>query len=175
MRQKVLLAASLVVLLLTVASYGQNLGKGRSEADKVKKALQQADLKDVTVSEDADKNTITLAGMVHSEEAKERAGSIARSVAANRMIANEISVQPVGSESQARAIASNLDDGIENNYKAALISKHLDNLSIHYKAKNGVLVLSGRVKNAEQRQEAAELASKVPNVRQVINQLEVRP
>jgi osmotically-inducible protein OsmY len=84
---------------------------------------------------------------VHSEEAKARAAEVAKSAAGNRQIANEISVQPVGEESQARSIASNRDDAIEDNYKAELLSKHMDNLSIHYKAKNGTLVLTGSVKN----------------------------
>ena len=52
-----------------------------------------------------------------------------------------------------------------------LISKRLDELSIHYKVKNGVLTLSGNVPNQAQRQEAELLASKVPNVQQVMNQL----
>ena len=50
----------------------------------------------------------------------------------------------------------------------------MNNLSIHYKAKNGVLELTGTVKNTGQRNEAEELARKVPNVRQVVNQLEVK-
>jgi len=141
----------------------------------VKKALQQEALKDVTVSDDVDKNTITLGGTVHSEEAKHKAAEVAKSAAGNRQIANEISVQPVGSESRAKSMASNLDDGIENNYKAALLSRHMDDLSIQYRAKNGVLVLTGSVKNAEQREQAGKLAEKVPNVQQVVNQLEVHP
>jgi osmotically-inducible protein OsmY len=72
-------------------------------------------------------------------------------------------------------MASNLDDGIENNYKAELISKHLDDQSIHCSAKNGVLKLTGSVKNAEQCQEAGKLPEKVPNVRQLVNQLAVHP
>jgi hyperosmotically inducible protein len=175
MRRNLVLAASFMALLMSVAAWGQLLGKGHSEADAVKNALKQADLKDVTVSDDADKNTITLGGTLHSEEAKARAAEVAKSAAGNRQIANEISVQPVGEESQARSIASNRDDAIEDNYKAELLSKHMDNLSIHYKGKNGTLVLTGSVKNAGQRQEAGELAKKVPNVRQVVNQLEVRP
>jgi osmotically-inducible protein OsmY len=51
----------------------------------------------------------------------------------------------------------------------------MDNSSIHYKSKNGVLVLTGSVKNGAQRREAEQLAKKVPNVRQVVNQLEVKP
>src|SRR5438309_1143204 len=123
MKRKLTLVASCLSLslLLTIAASGQILGKSH-EADSVKTALQQADLKDVTVSDDADKNTITLGGTVHSEEAKNKAAEVAKSAAGNRQIANEISVQPVGDESRAKSMASNLDDGIENNYKAALLS-----------------------------------------------------
>jgi pyruvate/2-oxoglutarate dehydrogenase complex dihydrolipoamide acyltransferase (E2) component len=52
--------------------------------------------------EDKDKNTITLGGTVHSEEAKAKAGDVAKAAANTRIIANEISVPPVGSESEAR-------------------------------------------------------------------------
>lgn len=173
MKNKLLLI-SVVALVMSVAAYSQNLGGHRSESDAVKKALQQADLKDVNVSDDAGKNTITLSGTLHSEDAKKRAGDVAKSAAPSRQIANEISVEPVGVESQTRAVASNLDDGIESNYKAALLAKGLDKESIHYKAKNGVLVLTGSVKSARQRDEASQLASKVPNVRQVVNELDVR-
>ena len=83
-------------------------------------------------------------------------------------------MQPVGDESQARSVASNLDDGIESNYKAELISKRLDKQSIHYKAKNGVLTLTGSVQAAQQKSQAELLASKVPNVQQVVDQIEVK-
>ena len=64
----------LAALLLTVAcSRRDNV----SYKDDVKKALEQADLKDVTVSEDRDKNTITLGGTVHSDQAKAKAGEVA--------------------------------------------------------------------------------------------------
>ena len=57
----------LAPLFLTLAcSHRDNI----SYKDDVKKALEQADLKDVTVSEDQDKNTITLGGKVHSKRRK---------------------------------------------------------------------------------------------------------
>ena len=105
--------------------------------------MEQADLKDVTVSEDQDKNTITLGGKVHSSDAKAKAADVAKTAANTRIIANEISVQPVGSESEAKDVASNLDDGIEKDYKAALISTGLDKQHVSFKAKNGVLTLTG--------------------------------
>jgi len=170
--RELLTTALLGALLMGAACTQTNTRK--SESDAVKQALQQADLKDVSVSEDTDKNTITLGGTLHSEDAKSHAGDIAKQAAPDRTIANEISVQPLGDESQAKAMQSNLDDGIENNYKAALLSKRLDKQSIHYNAKNGVLTLSGSVKTPQQKQEAELLASKVPNVQQVVNQIEVR-
>ena len=174
MQMKLVLLVSLLALGASLGASAQILGKGHSDTAAVKKALEQADVKDVNVSEDTSKNTITLTGRLHSEQAKDRAGRIAQSAARGRQIANEISVEPVGHESQARTVSSNLDDGIENNYKAQLAQSALDKESIHYKVKNRVVILTGSVKSNEQRQQAAELASKVPNVRQVVNQLEVR-
>jgi hyperosmotically inducible periplasmic protein len=162
------------LLLALTAAVACNQTNRRSEADAVKKSLEQADLKDVTVSDDTDKNTITLGGTLHSNDAKARAGDVAKSAAPDRTIANQISVQPVGEESQARGVSSNLDDGIENNYKAALISKRLDKQSIRYKAKNQVLTLTGSVKTTQQKAEAEQLAQNVPNVQQVVNQIDIR-
>ncbi len=172
MKIKALLMTILAALFLVTAACNQSSKK--SEADAVKQALEQADLKGVTVTDDADKNTVTLGGTLHSEDAKNRAADVAKSAAPNRTIANEISVQPVGDESQAKAVQSNLDDGIENNYKAALIASRLNKQSIHYDAKNGVLTLKGTVKTAQQKAEAEQLASKIPNVQQVVNQIDVK-
>jgi len=139
----------------------------------VQTALEQADLKDVSVSEDDDKNTITLTGTLHSEDAKQQAADVAKANAGTRIVVNEVSVQPVGLESEAKNVASNLDNGIENNYKAALVAKGLDKEHIKFDAKNGVLVLKGKVKNPTQRKEAEQLAQAVPNVQQVLNQIDV--
>ncbi len=145
-----------------------------SYKDSVKKALEAADLKDVTVDEDKDKNTITLGGKLHSENAKQQAAEVARAAAGPRVIANEILVEAVGQESTSRSIQSNLDSAIEKNYKAALESKGLDRARIRYQAKNGVLTLKGSVKNPQQKQEAQEIATSIPNVQQVLNQIEIR-
>lgn len=161
----------LAVLVLGLACSNQDRV---SYKDDVQKALVQADLKDVTVAEDKDKNTITLGGTLHSADAKSKAGDVAKSAANPRIIANEISVQPVGSESDARNIASNLDDAIEKNYKAKLISSHLTKQHISFSAKNGVLTLTGNVKTTTERQQAETLAGSIPHVQQVVNQLEVK-
>jgi len=171
MKKRIAIFFLLVPLFLDLACSRRD---NTSYKDDVKKALEQADLKDVTVSEDQDKNTITLGGTVHSNEAKARAAEVAKTAANTRIIANEISVQPVGSESQAKDIASNLDEGIEKNYKAALILSGLDKQQVRFNAKNGVLTLTGSVHNSNDRQHAEKLAAGIPNVHQVLNQIEVR-
>lgn len=142
--------------------------------DAVSKALQQADLKDIHVNDDATKNVTTLTGAVHSQESKDKATQVAKAAAPNRIIANEISVQPVGAESQARNIAGNVDDGIQKNFKAAMIANGLDKQHIRASVKNGVLTLKGTVDTEAQREDAQKLGASVPNVSQVINELQVK-
>jgi osmotically-inducible protein OsmY len=170
------IVSALVVAITFMLAVGCNANRPNdtSYKDRVKTALEQADLKDVTVDEDRDKNTITLGGTLHSNDAKTRAGEVAKSAAPNRTVANEISVQPVGVESEAKDIASNLDDGIEKNYKAALISSGLDKQHIRFDAKNGVLTLKGTVQTEKDRQDAERVATAISRVQQVVNNVEVR-
>ena len=164
-----------IVTLMSFVLFGTACNKAKPNyRDQVKTALEQADLKEVTVTEDTNKNTITLGGTLHSDDAKNRAGNIAQASAGPRVLANEISVEPVGNEGEARKMESSLDDGIENNFKAVLISKGLDKQNIRYKAKNGVLTLKGSVKSPTQRQDAQELAKNTPNVQQVVNEIQVQ-
>jgi hyperosmotically inducible protein len=171
---RMLVLIPLLLAGLGLACTNQRSANDASYKDAVQNALKQSELTDVTVSEDRDRNTITLGGTVHSEDAKRNADDVAKAAAGTRVVANEVSVQPVGAESQAKDVASNLDDAIEKDYKAALISKGLDKQHIRFDAKNGVLVLKGSVKSAGERQQAQLLAQAVPNVQQVLNQIDVK-
>lgn len=163
-----------IALSLFLAASGCSKQSQRSYQDSVKTALEQADLKDVRVSEDPDKNTITLGGTLHSEDAKQQAETVAKANAGTRLVVNEVSVEPVGQESEAKNVASNLDDAIKKNYKAALISKGLDKEHIRFDAKNGVLTLKGKVKSPAERKQAELVAQNVPNVQQVVNEIDVQ-
>jgi osmotically-inducible protein OsmY len=99
---------------------------------------------------------------------------VAKTAAPNRVIANEISIQPVGVESQAKEISKNVDEAIEKNFKAALVANNLDKQHIRFGSKNGVLTLKGSVETPDDRQSAQQIATTVPNVQQVINELQVK-
>ena len=172
-------AALFAVLLATAVGMSLTLACNRDHqhADvkyAVDTAMTQHGLGTVKVSQDRDKGVITLSGDVETADKKAEAASVAKEVASDYVVANEIGVRPVANGDQAKSVDSNLDDGIEANYKASLKAhKNLDDQSIHYNAKNGTLVLKGSVKTATQKNEATMLAKKVPNVKEVVNELEV--
>ncbi|MBW4026577.1 BON domain-containing protein [Acidipila rosea] len=146
------------------------------EKAAVTNSLSSNQLSDVSVSQDQEKGIITLTGNVQTDQQKSQAETLARQSAPDYTIANEIGVRPPAAASQASAVDSKLDDGIEDNFKAAIKgNKALNDQSIDCKAKNGTLVLSGSVKTEAQKKEAEKLAKKVPNVQQVVNEITVKP
>lgn len=165
--------ASILVGVMTVA--GCNRNSHPDEKSAVTDALKNNNLNAVDVSQDRDKGVMTLKGNLDSQDMKNQAENIAKQAAPDYTIADEIGVRPPG-ESQAGSVASNLDSAIEDNYKA-MIKAHasLNDQSIRCAAKNGTLVLKGSVKTARQKKEAEDLAKKVPNVQQVVNEIEVKP
>jgi hyperosmotically inducible periplasmic protein len=164
------------VALLLALSIGCNTNKASTPdvKDQVSKALDNAGLKDVKVTSDKDKQLVTLKGDVKTHEDKERAEDTAKTAAAGWVVANEIGVRPEGVEGAARKIDTNVDSAIEKDFKAVLIANRLDNQHIRYDAKNGVLTLKGDVDTAAEREKAEKLAASVPNVQQVVNELDVK-
>jgi hyperosmotically inducible periplasmic protein len=145
------------------------------EKAAVTNALDNNHLNAVSVSQDRDTGVITLNGNVDSDALKSQAENLAKQAAPDYTIADEIGVRPP-QDTQAGAVASNLDTAIEHDFKASLKEhQNLDDQSIHYEAKNGTLVLKGSVKTAEQKKEAYDLAKQVPNVQQVVNEIKIEP
>jgi len=174
MRVKTIMA-TLAALLLSVA-----LGCSSEKAstpdvkDQVSKALANAGYNDVKVAVNNDKELVTLTGDVKTQEDKEKAESLAKTTAAGFVVSNEIGVRPEGVESAAKKIDSNVDDAIEKDFKAVIIANRLDNQRIRFDAKNGVLTLKGNVDTPDQRTQVEKLAASVPNVQQVVNELDVK-
>lgn len=167
-----LISAAVLAAALAVAGCHKTYP---DEKSAVANSLSGNNLGVVNVSQDRDKGVMTLSGNVNSDDQKSQAENLAKQAAPDYTVANEIGVRPPGA-GEAGAVASKLDSGIEDNFKATLMAhKNLDDQSIHYSAKNGTLVLKGSVKTAAQKKEAGSLAKKVPNVQQVVNELDVKP
>jgi osmotically-inducible protein OsmY len=70
-------------------------------------------------------------------------------------------------------VNSDLDKGIEKNLDAALIEARLHD-SVKYDVKNHVVTLTGEVNSGQERTQAEQIATAVPNVQQVVNELQVK-
>jgi hyperosmotically inducible protein len=169
----------LLAILLTLFAIGTVVGcsrfstKSPGVADSIRKSLDQAGLKDVSVSQDRDKGIVTLGGQVASNDQKAQAESLAKSFAGAEVVADQVAVIPAGAEKEAKAMNSDLDQGIEKNLDAALIQNKMHR-DVKYSVKSGVVTLSGEVSSPENRVFAEKVATGVPNVQQVVNNLQIK-
>ena len=167
-----------LVALLTLVALGTMVGcknttQSPDVSDAIHKSIDQAGLKDVSVSDDRDKGVVTLGGHVAADADKAQAESLAKSLAGGQVVANQIAVVPAAGGQEAKAVNSDLDDGIEKNLDALLIQNKLHD-NVKYAVKNAVVTLTGNVNSEDMRTAAETLATTVPNVLQVVNDLQVK-
>jgi len=173
--KKLRLSVAMLALLAVgiLAGCSGTATKSPDISDSIRKSLDQAGFKNVSVSQDRDKGIVTLGGQVASEGDKSQAESLAKSLAGTQVVADQIAVVPVGIEKEAKAVNSDLDDGIEKNLDAALIQNKMHD-NVKYEVKSGVVTLTGEVNSQYKRDQAGTVATSVPNVKQVVNDLQVK-
>jgi hyperosmotically inducible protein len=172
MKSLTIISIALMALALTLGC-SDRPPKAPDVASDIRHALDQASLNDVSVSQDRDKSVVTLTGTVATDDDKARAESIARSIAGTQVVSNQIGVRPVGDESTAKKVDSDLDSAIDKNLDAMLVEHRLKS-DVKYDVANGVVTLKGDVRSQGQRASVEKLAQQVPNVKQVVNELEVK-
>jgi len=165
----------LAVLLAigTLAGCSQASTKSAEVSAGIRTSLDQAGLKDVTVTQDREKGVVTLGGQVARDADKSNAAAIAHSIAQAQVVSNQIAVLVAGAESSSKTMNADLDKGIESNLDAELV-KHKLHSHVKYSVKNHVVTLSGEVRSQSSRDRAEALAKAVPNVQQVVNELQVK-
>ncbi|MGD0693233.1 MAG: BON domain-containing protein [Terriglobia bacterium] len=165
-----------MLMLLAVGSLVGCSGTSKQSpdvSDSIRNALDQAGLKAVSVTQDRDKGVVTLSGNVAADADKAQAESIAKSIATGQVVSNQIAVVPPGAEAEAKAVNSDLDAGIAKNLDAALIQNKCHK-GVSYDVKSGVVTLTGEVSSQSKRAQVEQVASTVPNVKQVVNELQVK-
>lgn len=140
---------------------------------EVENALNQAGVSEITVGQDRDKGVITLSGDVLTQEDKQKADYVTKSVSGAAVVSNQIGVRPEGFESEAKSIDTNIDAAIAREFESALVAKNFD-ADVKYTVNNGVLTLNGDVNSQNKRHDVEKLAASIANVQQVVNQLQVK-
>jgi hyperosmotically inducible periplasmic protein len=165
--------ASLTLATVAVLAGCSQTAKSPDISADIRKALDSAGFKHVSVTQDREKGVVTLGGHVDADDAKAQAEALAKSFANGEVVADQIAVLPLGAESDARTMNSDLDKGIEQNLDAALIQNRLHD-GVKYSVKSRVVTLTGEVDSQSKRRETARVAETVPNVQQVVNELQVK-
>jgi hyperosmotically inducible periplasmic protein len=165
--------AVLSVVMVGMFTGCQQTNKAPDVTDNIRRSLDQSGYKDVSVKEDRDKGVVTLSGTVPADSDKAQVESIVKNSAGSLVVSDELAVRPQGAESEARAIDSDTDKAIEKDLDAALVKNKLKR-EVKYDVKNGVVTLTGDVPSQSRRAQVEKLATGVPNVKQVVNELEVK-
>jgi len=166
-------AISLLVFVISAALACSNRQQAPDVTSDIRHALDQAGLKDVKVSQDRVKAVVSLTGHTATDADKSRAETIAHSIAGDQVIANEIGVRPDGDQGTARKVDSDLDSSVDKNLDAMLVQHRLKD-NVRYDVKNGVVTLKGNVASEAQRTSVEKLAKDLPNVKEVVNELDVK-
>lgn len=174
MRWKSAMGTALLGSAFTLS--GCLLGSHPDQKLAVNNALDKNNLLSVTVKQDRRSGVMTLNGIVGEDTEKVQAETLARQAAPAYTISDQIQVQSSGLQSMINDAGSNTDKAIDNNYKDSLAQhKSLQDANIQYTTENGTVTLKGSVKTAAQKKEAEDLAKKIPQVQNVVNELEVTP
>jgi osmotically-inducible protein OsmY len=139
----------------------------------VQTELSQDYLSGVSVSQNQNKGIITLTGTVPSQEKKLQAEAIAKGAAPKYTISDLTTVVPPPS---VVVTPNPADVAIQKQFDKELKDHHfLDRPGdkITATAKDGVLILSGKVRTKYDKRQAEKLAKTLPNVHQVKNDLTV--
>ena len=170
------LLTSATLLAATLALAGCMHSAHPDQRMAIYNALDQHDLRSVTVSQDRHAGVITLSGIVGSADRKQRAEQIAQQAAPGYSVVDRIQIDTSSIQNEIQSSTQNaqLDSAIEDHFNATLAAdRTLKMQKIKCAAYNGTLTLTGTVKNDQQRKEAEELAKKVPQVQHVVNQLQI--
>lgn len=169
MKHQIILTAVVTGVLAGCSS----VPKTADVASNIHKSLDQAGYKNVSVSQDREKGVITLTGSVPADNDKNQADQIARSMAGNQVVADEIMVLPANNASAVKNIDADVDHAIDKLVDAALIQNNLHN-AVKYSTKAGVVTLTGEVNSQDARTRTQQIVAGIPNVQQVVNEIQVK-
>ncbi len=131
-------------------------------------ADEQVPAMDVNV--DTRNGTVTLFGIVPSEEGKRAAEADARKVSGVQQVRNELEVVPKAKQERVEARDDDLQKEVAQRLKQR---QDLEGANVDVEVKNGVARLTGKVTNEEQRLTAAIAARSTPGVRAIHDELRV--
>jgi hyperosmotically inducible periplasmic protein len=188
MKRKMRLSLLATVLGATLALGGcaatdTQRGTGETIDDAAVTAKVKAALVDNDIVEAGEVNVTTyrgvvqLSGFVDSNEEKTQATQAAKSVSGVKDVRNDLKVQGEGTQVADRSAGAVVDDSaLTAQVKTALIGDETTKgTQINVETRDGVVQLAGFVNTDAERERATEVARGVSGVKDVRNDLQIKP
>jgi osmotically-inducible protein OsmY len=146
--------------------------RGPDPKDAVADQLKAANIHDVNVDYDRDAKVVHLKGAVDNGAERSRAEAIAhRTVGNSGRVANELTVKGVTDRT-----ADDHDGDVRRELQAKVDNDSvLKQRDIDFDVTNGVVTIKGDVATAAEKQKVGHITEATPNVKDVVNSLDVKP
>ena len=144
--------------------------EANNAGDRVEKALEDANMRDVNVDFDRDANVVHLKGKVASADQKQQAERIAETaVGTSGKVLNELEIEGMDEDRM-----ETVDDQIKNRLNDAVkANARLADQSIDFYVNNGVVTVTGEVASQAQKDQISQLVKGTPGVKDFANELTI--
>lgn len=159
---------SAVLLACTIAP-----ACGRADTkENVERALEQANLRTVTVDVDDGARIVHLKGTVGSTSDRTRAAEVAAAaVGTSGRVLNELTVEGLNAET-AGALDDEIEDVLDRTIDADPVLRERD---VNFEVANGAVTVTGSVRTAAEKDRVNRIVESAPGVKDFANALEIRP
>jgi osmotically-inducible protein OsmY len=169
--------AAAVLLLVTACSRDAVVGDIQS---RVNDALKESRIDSIAPVWDEQRNELRLRGIVGSPDEKRLAEQVAADALGSRgTIVSEISVTLRAAPEPAPAVAEvddieQIDNRIQKDIEAIFAADEWKGRDINIMVREGVVYLSGRALNQDDKDRITEATARIAGVKQVINRLALK-
>jgi osmotically-inducible protein OsmY len=154
--------------ILVGCSLAAGCGRHNDAKSNVEKALDQANIGNVSV--DVDRNVVHLKGTVGTMAERTRAEEVASAaVGTTGRVSNELAV--IGTD-RAQGPGDEILDALDRAVDRDPVLKERD---INFEVRDGTVRITGEVRNADEKRRAGTIAKETGGVTVVSNELTIRP
>jgi osmotically-inducible protein OsmY len=164
--------SSAIALAVALAAGACSSGQAPDPTERTEQALDQANIKDVTVDWDRDARVAHLKGTVDSATERDRAAQVAETaVGTSGKVLNEVTVENVN-ETTADDMDGRIRTDLKNMIDADQVLRDRD---IDFDVNNGNVTVKGQVRTMAEKNKVSDMLKGAAGVTDFANQLEIRP
>jgi hyperosmotically inducible periplasmic protein len=163
-----------LLMMTTISCVSQEIDDVGISAKVKAKLAADMETSAIKIAVDTVKGTVTLSGVVPTEQEKAKAEQLAQATQGVTQVINNITINPesIGATNiQDKAKEAVNDATILSRIKAKLLIENLQGIDVD--VENGDVTLKGTVRNEQQLTQAGDIARNTTDVRSVTNQLSV--